>query len=153
MTLRTRPSPAHGDTALAPQCCSVVGPCCDDDLVPRLRRGEPRALAEAYRIHHAAVRAFARRFTGEAALADDLVQEAFLALPRALAGYRREASLRTFLVAIALRRARRHRRSAARLRAAMARLASEPVPHPARPDDDAGRREIAAALQRALDAL
>lgn len=111
------------------------------------------ALAQAYRAHHAALRAFARRLTGESALADDLVQEAFLALPRALVTYRGEASLRTFLGAIVLRRARRHRRSAARQRLAMSRLASQPVAGPPSPDDLAGRRELAAALRRGLDAL
>jgi RNA polymerase sigma-70 factor, ECF subfamily len=123
------------------------------DLARRLRRGEAGALADAYRIHHAAVRAFARRLTGEAALADDLVQEAFLALPAALARYREEASLATFLMAIAAKRARRHLRSAARRRAALSRLASQPAGTPPGPDVLAGWRELAAALRRGLDSL
>ncbi len=142
-----------GQLALAQPHRSARGDAAADDLIARLRRGHSGALAEAYRVHHAALRAFARRLTGEGALADDLVQEAFLALPRALVSYRGEAALRTLLGAIVIRRARRHVRSAARLRLAMTRLASQPVPRPPAPDDLAGRRELAAALQRGFDAL
>lgn len=123
------------------------------DLARRLRRGEAGALAEAYRIHHPAVRAFARRLTGEAALADDLAQEAFLALPSAMPRFREEASLATFLMAIAARRAHRHLRSAVRRRGALMRLASQPPGAPVGPDVLAERRELAAALRRGLDSL
>jgi RNA polymerase sigma-70 factor, ECF subfamily len=123
------------------------------DLVQRLRSGEPRAVAELYDAHHAALRAFARRLVGEAALAEDLVHDVFVALPGAIKRFRGESTLRTFLMAIAVNRARRHVRSAARRRAAMARLAEEPETLSDRPDRDVARRELAAALSRGLDAL
>jgi RNA polymerase sigma-70 factor (ECF subfamily) len=125
----------------------------DEPLVARLRAGRPDALAEAYDAHHAHVRAFARRLVGDDATAEDLVQETFLALPRAAARFRGESSLRTLLVSIAIHHAQHHVRAAARRRAATARLASEPVPRSPSPADDVARRQLAVALTRALDTL
>jgi RNA polymerase sigma-70 factor (ECF subfamily) len=126
----------------------------DEPLVARLRAGRPEALAEAYDAHHAHVRAFARRLVGDDATAEDLVQETFLALPKAATRFRGESSLRTLLVSIAIHHAQHHVRAASRRRAATARLANEPAgsgtPSPA---DDVARRQLAAALMRALDTL
>jgi RNA polymerase sigma-70 factor, ECF subfamily len=122
-------------------------------LVARLRAGDLSALGEAYDAHHVHVRAFARRLLGDEGAAEDLVQETFLTLPRAVARFRGESSLRTFLVSIAVRHVSHHVRAAARRRLAMARLAREPhVSRPA-PDEDMERRRLAAALLRALDTL
>ena len=83
-------------------------PGAEDDFVARLRAGDLAALGEAYDAHHVHVRAFAARLVGDAAAAEDLVQETFLTLPRAVARFRGESSLRTFLVAIAVRHAGHH---------------------------------------------
>lgn len=125
----------------------------EEPLVARLRTGAPAALAEAYDAHHAHVRAFARRLVGDDAAAEDLVQETFLALPRAAARFRGEASLRTLLVSIAIHHAQHHVRAAARRRAATARFANEPLQGTSSPADDLARRQLAAALIRALDTL
>lgn len=125
----------------------------DGSLVARVRAGEPAALAEAYDAHHAHVRAFARRLVGDDATAEDLVQETFVALPGAVARFRGESSLRTLLVSIAVHHAHHHVRAATRRRAAMTRLADQPVAHAPSPADEAQRRQLAAALVRALDAL
>ncbi len=124
-----------------------------DALVARLRAGEVAALGEAYDEHHVHVRAFAQRLLGDASAAEDLVQETFLTLPRAVARFRGESSLRTLLVSIAVRHAGHHLRSAARRRSAMARFAAEPSTAGPAPDEEADRRRLAAALERALDAL
>jgi RNA polymerase sigma-70 factor (ECF subfamily) len=129
----------------------AAGP--EEMLVARLRAGDLSALGEAYDAHHVHVRAFARRLLGDESAAEDLVQETFLTLPRAVARFRGESSLRTFLVSIAVRHVSHHIRAAARRRSAMARLAREPHVLPAAPDEDAERRRLAAALLRALDAL
>ncbi|MGO9834418.1 MAG: RNA polymerase sigma factor [Polyangiaceae bacterium] len=122
-------------------------------LVARLRAGEVSALGEAYDAHHVHVRAFARRLLGDESAAEDLVQETFLTLPRAVARFRGESSLRTFLVSIAVRHVSHHIRAAARRRSAMVRLAREPhVSRPA-PDEDVERGRLAAALLCALDTL
>jgi RNA polymerase sigma-70 factor (ECF subfamily) len=122
-------------------------------LIERLRAADAMALGEAYDAHHEHVRAFARRMVGDESAAEDLVQETFLALPRALARFRGDAALRTFLVSIAVNHARHHVRAAARRRAAMARLAREPEPASAGPADEMARTQLAAALTRALDDL
>jgi RNA polymerase sigma-70 factor (ECF subfamily) len=123
------------------------------DLVARLRQGEMAALGDAYQLHHEHVRAFVRRFVGDDAAAEDLLQEAFVALPRAIRGFREQASLRTFLLSLAVNHARHHVRAAARRRAAMTRLASEGTPRGSEPETDASRHELAAALLRCLDRL
>jgi RNA polymerase sigma-70 factor (ECF subfamily) len=126
----------------------------EEQLVGRLRAGDLSALGEAYDAHHAHVRAFARRLVGDDSAAEDLLQETFLTLPRAIGRFRFDASLRTFLLGIAVRHASHYVRASARRRAAMARVARQPPSLAApQPDDDAERAQLADALLRALDAL
>jgi RNA polymerase sigma-70 factor (ECF subfamily) len=125
----------------------------DAELIARLRAGEVAALREAYDAHHVHVRACAQRLVGDDDAAEDLVQETFLALPRAIARFRRESSLRTFLVSIAVNHARHYVRAAARRRAALVRLAREPEEAGRRPDGEVSRAQLAEALVVALDAL
>lgn len=122
-------------------------------LVARLRAGDVAALGEAYDAHHAHVRAFAQRMVGDPGAAEDLVQETFLALPRAVARFRGDSSLRTLIVSVAVNHARHHVRAASRRRAAMARLASEPETAGPTPAEEVARAQLAAALVRALDEL
>src|SRR5690606_36272466 len=93
------------------------------------------------------------RFLGDASAAEDLVHDVFVVLPRAMRRFRGDSSLRTFLIAIAVKRGYRHMRSASRRRAAMERLAAQPVAEAARPDAALARVELASALYRALDHL
>jgi len=123
------------------------------DLVNRLRRGDAVALGEAYDLHHAQVRAFARRILGDAAAAEDLVQETFLALPDAVRGFRGDATLRTFVMGVAANHARHHVRAATRRRSAHERSEVDPPAPPSSPEDKTARRQLAAALTRALDEL
>ena len=122
-------------------------------LLARLRAGEPAALGEAYDQHHVHVRVFARQLIGDNALAEDVVQETFAALPRAIRGYLGGGALRAFLLGIAVNHARHHVRSAARRRAAVERLASEPVARSVSPEATAHHAQLAEALLRALDEL
>jgi RNA polymerase sigma-70 factor (ECF subfamily) len=124
-----------------------------ENLTARLARGEASALASLYDEHHQAVRAFARRLLGDEAAAEDLVHEVFVTIPKAIRGYRGESSLRTFLISVAVNHARHHVRASARRRAMGERFAREPQQGGASPEQDTLRRELAAALQRALDQL
>jgi len=123
------------------------------ELVTRLRAGAISALGEAYDAHQAHVRAFARRLVGDIGAAEDLVQETFLTLPRAIRRYRGDASLRTFLLGIAARHASHYVRAAARRRAAMESAARERRDPAPTPDDGAQRAQLAERLLRALDRL
>jgi len=125
-----------------------------DGLADRIAAGDVDAVAEAYEVHHAAVRGFARRLVGDEAVAEDLVHEVFVTLPRAIRGFRRDSTLRTFLVSIAVNHARHHVRAAGRRRAAMARLSEHPAPSsPPTPEEEVARRRLALKLSRALDGL
>jgi len=123
------------------------------DLLVRLAEGERSALAEAYDRHHAVVRAFAQRLLADAAAAEDLVHDVFLALPRAVQRFEGRSSLRTFLIAMAVRQCHKHVRRAASFRKAQRRLSSAAPERAESPSDTHARRELAGLLARALDAL
>jgi RNA polymerase sigma-70 factor (ECF subfamily) len=122
-------------------------------MIARLRRGEPAAVAETYDLHHGALRAFARKLTGDAHVAEDLVHDVFVALPSAVKRFREDAALRTFLLSIAVNLSRKHVRAATRRRAAFLGYAQLPGASVEDPEREAGRRQLAAALTRALDSL
>jgi RNA polymerase sigma-70 factor (ECF subfamily) len=123
-------------------------------LVERLQAGDAGALETVYRQHHQVVRAFARRLLGNDELAEDLVHDVFLSAPAAFRRFRGEAAVRTFLIGLAANKAKHYVRAAVRRRrivdalAGEVQLRSEEVP-----DKDHERRELADALQRALDRL
>lgn len=122
-------------------------------LVVRLQRAETGAITLVYQQHHVAVRAFAQRLVGDLEAAEDLVQDVFVALPKAIARFRGDCALRTFLVSIAVNHAKNHVRSAARRRAALARLGREPEPSSPDLHRELERRELADRLMLALDEL
>jgi RNA polymerase sigma-70 factor (ECF subfamily) len=114
---------------------------------------EGASVAELYDLHHDVVRAFARRLVGDEASAEDLVHEVFLRLPGALRRHRGDAPLRTLILGMAINVARKHIRSAARRRAALARAAEQAVPSVSTPEQEVAQRQLASALHTALDAL
>lgn len=130
---------------------SAVSP--DLVLASRIADGEARAVGEAYDAHHGAVRAFARRLVADESVAEDLVHDTFVALPRAASGFRGDSALRTFLLSITVNLARHHVRAATRRRAATLRWGREPRTPPETPEHVARRIELGRALTRALDEL
>ena len=74
-------------------------------LVAAARAGEGEAFACLVELHQARVRALARGLVGEAALAEDVAQEAFVRAWRGLAGFRNESSFSAWLCAITRRTA------------------------------------------------
>ncbi len=91
----------------------------DDDaaLVAAARAGSMAALARLIDRHQQAVRAFLTRITGSRDEAEDLAQETFLTACSQLSRYRGDASVRTWLCAIAWRKAKSAQRSWFRARA------------------------------------
>ncbi len=126
-----------------------------DELLARVARGEPAAVGEVYDQHHDAVRAFAQRLVGDETIAEDLVHDVFVSLPKAARNFRGDSSVRTFLTGIAVNHARHFVRSAARRRAATARMV-ESTPeqaHTHTPEDSSTDKRFLEALARALDTL
>jgi len=125
----------------------------DAALLERLAQGDRDALRALYRRHHVAVRAFAARLLGDDHAAEDLVHDVFVALPRAIRGFRAEATLEGYLIGMAANLARRHLRSSKRRRALLQRVAGEPRREVVRPDQAAADAELALRLIHALDKL
>ena len=99
----------------------------DDDsaLLDEIRDGSERAFNVLIDRHQQAVRGFLRRLLADVSEADDLAQETFMAVWSRPGGYRGDASVRSWLCAIASRKARDVQRAWFRRRARDARWAGE----------------------------
>jgi RNA polymerase sigma-70 factor (ECF subfamily) len=140
---------------ISPRQEGVPADHADDDavLLAELRVGRLEAVARAYDRWHGRVRILARRLLSEEASSEDVVQEVFVSLPRAVRRFRGEVSLETFVLAITVKRARHHLRSAIRRRRALERLAEPSSVSPQDPEREAYQRQLAARLAAALDRL
>lgn len=78
----------------------------DDALLDRLRAGDEAAFEALVSRHDATLRRVARTFVPTQALADDVVQETWLAVIRGLHGFEGRSSLRTWIFKILANRAR-----------------------------------------------
>jgi RNA polymerase sigma-70 factor (ECF subfamily) len=76
------------------------------ELIDRLRAGDEDAFAEVVRAHHAALCRFARTFVGSPAVAEEVVQDTWLAVVRGVDRFEGRSSLRTWLFHILANRAR-----------------------------------------------
>lgn len=139
--------------ALVPDDASSMERDTPEALLARIEHRDPAAITTVYQQHHTAVRAFAQRLIGDVEAAEDLVQDVFCALPSAVARFRGDASLRTFLVSIAVNHAKNHVRAAVRRRAALARLAREPEGSVESPERGVEQRQLKQRLLMALDQL
>src|SRR5262245_1637750 len=105
-----RGPPHSGRTELARRLALLP----DDQLVGLAAGGDRAAYGELARRHARFVRDLMRRMGADAALADDLTQDAFVDAMRSLPGYRHEAPfaawIRTVAARIYLRRKRRDAR-------------------------------------------
>jgi RNA polymerase sigma factor (sigma-70 family) len=86
---------------------SLVQPS-DDALVDRARRGDASALTALYRRYVGEVYGYAINNLGNAQDAEDVTSDTFTRVVDALAGYRGDASFRTWLYAIARNQVRDH---------------------------------------------
>src|SRR5881296_646543 len=123
-------------------------------LLERVRAGEPRAFEELVTAYQHRVFGVALRMLGSCAEAEELAQEVFLRVHRAIAEFRGDAKLSTWLYAIASRLclnrlASGERRAVREGEETLTRLASS---H-AGPADELERSELEAALHRAIAEL
>jgi RNA polymerase sigma-70 factor (ECF subfamily) len=80
----------------------------EDSLLSRLRQGDPEAWTAFVARYKRMVHAVGYRMTGNAADAEEILQESFLAFSKALPGFRGEAKASTFLYRIAVNAGLRH---------------------------------------------
>ena len=105
------------------------------DLVDRAKRGDMGAYEELVRMHQNLAARTAYVITGQAADAQDAVQEAFVKAYRSLGRFREGAAFRPWLLRIVAneaisRRRAAHRQSTLVFRAAEGRLQGDAVPSP-----------------------
>jgi RNA polymerase sigma-70 factor (ECF subfamily) len=82
-------------------------PGCDDSaLLNRIGEGDEDAMAAFYREHGRVVFAQVLLVTGERVLAEEIVQDTMLAVWRGASSFRGEASVRSWVIAIARRQTR-----------------------------------------------
>lgn len=85
----------------------------EDELIDGLSRGDESAYATAIREYSPVMRRTAAAIAGTDN-ADDILQECWISIVRNIRGFRRQSSLRTWLISIVANRARSHLRSAGR---------------------------------------
>ena len=82
-------------------------PACDDaGLLSRIGQGDEDAMAAFYREHGRVVFAQVLLVVGERVLAEEIVQDAMLAVWRGAGSFRGESSVRSWVIAIARRQTR-----------------------------------------------
>lgn len=83
------------------EALAAADPAQEDDLVARAQAGERRAFSALVGLHQAFIRGYIAARVFDAAVVDDLAQEAFVAAYRELGKFRRGEPLRAWLTAIA----------------------------------------------------
>jgi RNA polymerase sigma-70 factor (ECF subfamily) len=130
-----------------------VGDLPDADLVRHAAAGDREAFGEIYRRYHSVVYRFARMMAGSASVAEDVTQEAFVALIRDLHRYRpQRAGLATYLYGVA----RNLTRSRLRRERRFVRFVSVKWHEPLAPDDPSAtlvESQERTRLRRAIAAL
>jgi RNA polymerase sigma-70 factor, ECF subfamily len=86
----------------------------DTELVDEARAGDGRAFGELVRRHDGLLRALAFGLLGSRDAMDDALQDAYLKAHRGLAGFRGDASVRTWLYGITYRTCIDHLRAGSR---------------------------------------
>jgi len=124
----------------------------DESLLLACASSDPAALAALYDRHASAVARFLSRLSYvDACQIEDLVHDAFLAVFRGASSYRRSASVRTWIFAIAANVARESSRAAKRRRSLHASYGEgAPVGSASRPDVELAHRQ---SLTRAAAVL
>lgn len=137
----------------------------DDALIAQARQGEVAAFDQLVLRHQSQVYAVALRMLGDRDEAQDAAQDAFIRAYQSLKGFRQDAKLSTWLVAITMNLCRNRRRWWARRRRIIVASVDDPVdtdegdvtrevadPGPS-PRDTAVRREQQQRLMATLQLL
>jgi RNA polymerase sigma-70 factor (ECF subfamily) len=127
----------------------------DADLVARCTRGDASAFEELYRQHAARLYNLAYRMLGNAADAEDLLQEIFLQAHRQLGSFKGQSALGTWLYRLATNQCLDHLRSRAVRTAQLTASLDEETPHGRRfePAAPTGPSITSLDLERAIAQL
>ena len=125
----------------------------DADLEDRLRRGDPRAFEELVIAYQHRVFGVALRMLRSRGEAEEIAQEVFLRVHRAVGNFRGEAKLSTWLYAITSRLCLNRLASGERRMAREGEESLERLRADTDPAAHAERGELEAALQRAITEL
>ena len=101
----------------------------DADLVARCKRGDASAFEELYRQHAKRLYNLAYRMLGNAADAEDLLQDIFLLAHRKLGSFKGQSALGTWLYRLATNQCLDHLRSKAARTAQLTASLDEETPH------------------------
>jgi RNA polymerase sigma-70 factor (ECF subfamily) len=129
----------------------------DEDLMLAYRAGDAAAFDALYARHRGGVFRYLRRQAGNAAVAEELFQDVWMRLIDARARYEPQAKFTTWLYTIAHNRLMDHFRSGKRAALVSYDDEDDPPPEPVadtpRPDETLARKQDAARLLAAIDAL
>lgn len=135
----------------------------DEELVAKLRSGDEAAFAMLVRAHHGALVRLATTIVGSRAVADEVVQDTWLAVVRGVDRFEGRSSLRTWLFRILVNRARttagkeRRAESVADIDSdrfdATGVWAAPPVPWADQVDDRLVAQQLAPLARTAIDTL
>ncbi|MCC6620712.1 MAG: sigma-70 family RNA polymerase sigma factor [Deltaproteobacteria bacterium] len=168
-----RPAPAHPRRASlrarrarrCHRCCRSSSPVLvaswapghrgpvEDDLVDKARRGDAQALQNLLVAEEPRLYAFGLRMCGDPEDARDVMQDTMLAVAKNIGSFRGEASLSTWMFQLARHACQRHRRRPSGAPPALDALDEATVDPSPDPERRAEAAEVAAHVQRALDAL
>ncbi|GAA4907947.1 RNA polymerase sigma factor [Streptomonospora salina] len=125
--------------------CYVQGVDPEQQLLAQVASGDEGGLRELYHRHSAAMLRLLGRLTSDAGTAEEILQEAWLAVWRSAGSYRASASVRAWLLGIARRQAHNRLR-----RAAAPAVDIDAAPEPADRTADVESRVLASAGHEAI---
>ena len=128
-------------------------PISDSELVQALAAGDTRALDELYQRHGLAVLSYLIGQVGSRPLAEEVLQDVMLAVWRGAARFRGESSVRTWVLAIAHKRAISARLAHQRREDRQAPLEDDVPARDASPPDVLEQRATVAEVRAALHHL
>ncbi|MFJ4825645.1 RNA polymerase sigma factor [Streptomyces bacillaris] len=121
----------------------------DEDLLAAVAAGDQTALRALYDRHATAVLRFIRRLTSDQGMAEEILQETWLAVWRSAAAFRGESSAKGWVLGVARRQAHNQLRRTRLQVTDLAEAQDVPDPAPGVEDQvlrDAERRELRTAV-------
>jgi len=137
-----------------PSPLAAAAPLADAELIERIRAGDAAAMQRLMRRHNRVLFRTARAILRDDAEAEEAVQDAYLKAFGALASFRAESKLSTWLVRIAANEAlMRRRRRASGAEVIPLNGTEDPMDEAEGPEKAAGRGELRRLIESRIDRL